>query len=463
MGITVTNINTLSLLNILNRTSSAQSESLTRLSTGSRINSGKDDPAGLIALRSLDSELTAVNAAVTNNQRTDAMLSVADKSLGEVSNLLNQIQTLAVASANSSALSADEIAANQSQIDEALSAIDRIIGTTEFNGKKLLDGSQAINVSGVDGTKITDLRVFGRQSDSNNLTVSLTQSASQAQITLATTSATADTSFEVRGKDGSVVIEVLAGENLSSIEAKIDAAVAQTGVSAITSGANLRLRSADYGSSAFVRVNVISGDSTNIQAGSDSGRDAIVTVNGQNAAVDGLNVNYSANGLSLSFNLTEGYNNGTVTGSESFSVTDGGATFQLGTDSSTRATIGIDGLFSSQLGSADVGYLSSLKGGGANSLLNNPNQAVQIARAAAGQLAKAQGRLGGFQKFQVQTALAQQVATKEGLTSAISTIKDVDYATETAELNKQNVLLQSAISLLGVANQQSSQILSLLR
>lgn len=464
MGITVTNVNTLSLLNILNRTAASQSNTLTRLSTGSRINAGKDDPAGLIALRSLETESRAVDAAITNNQRTDALLGVADNAVGQIANLLDEIQSLAQASANEDALSSDELAANQAQIDNAISAIDRIISTTEFNGKKLLDGTQAISVTGVDATKISDLKVYNRENSSTNLTVAVTQSASQAQVTLATTSAaTSGTSISISGRLGTVVIDVAVGENLSSVEAKVDAAVAQTGVSAITSGANLRLRSSDYGASAFVRVNVLSGDTTNYSSGSDYGRDAIVTVNGQTASSDGLKVNYSANGTSLSFNLTTGYNNGTVSGSETFTVSGGGATFQLGSDASTRQTIGIDGLFTQQLGSANLGYLSSLKGGGANSVTTNPSNAALIAAEASSQIAKVQGRLGGFQKFQVQTALSQQNASKEALTSAIGVIRDVDYASETAELNKQQVLLQSAISLLGVANQQSSQILSLLR
>lgn len=466
MALTVTNTNSLQLLNILNRTSIDQSNTLTRLSTGSRINRGADDPAGLIAVRTFNTELTAVNAALSNNQRTDSILNVADKALNEVSSLVNEIKSLAVASANKDGISADELAANQSQIDEALTAIDRIINSTEFNGKKLLDGSQSITVSGVDGTKLSDLKVFSRDPNAaSTITVDVTSAAAKASAAVATTSASSDTSISIQGKLGSVVIDVKQDENLSSVAAKIDAATAQTGVDAIaSSNGSLYLQSDDYGSAAFVRATVLSGDSTNFTNVNDSGDDAVVSVNGQATAVDGLNVNYSANGVSLAFNLTEDYNDGTVTGSESFTVNnEGGATFQLGTTSNTRSTIGVDGLYSQQLGNSTVGFLSTLKGGGANSLINDPNQASKIATEAANQIAKVQGRIGGFQKFQVQTALNQQTAAKEGLTTALSTIQDVDYATETATLNRQNVLLQSAISLLGLANQQSSQILTLLR
>lgn len=464
MALTVTNTNSLMLLNILNRTTQNQSNSLTRLSTGSRINSGKDDPAGLIAMRSLETELTAVEAAVTNNERTNAMLSVADKALNEVSSLLNQIADLAQKSANEDGISSDELAANQAQIDNALAAIDRIIGTTEFNGKKLLDGAMGINSSGVDATKISDLKIYSRDPNSStSITVSLNSAASQAGVTLATTSATSDGSFAVQGKDGSVVIDTTTGENLSAVAAKVNAATAQTGVYASIVSSELRLYSSDFGSAAFVRTNVLSG-AGGFNSVNDYGVDADVTVNGQTAAVDGKQVHYSANGVSFSFELTDDYNDGTVTGDESFTIDDtGGATFQLGTESNTRATIGIDGLYTQQLGSASLGYLNTLRGGAANSVLNDPTQAFKIAQAAAEQVATLQGRVGGFQKFQVDTAMNQMNASKEALTAALSSIRDVDYATETAELNRQNVLLQSSIQLLGLANQQSSQILALLR
>ena len=74
----------------------------------------------------------------------------------------------------------------------------------------------------------------------------------------------------------------------------------------------------------------------------------------------------------------------------------------------------------------------------------------------------AQGRIGGFQKFQVSPSLNTQRATKTSLSAAKSVIGDTDYAAATAELNKQSVLMNSGISLLGLANQQVTQILSLL-
>lgn len=468
MALTITNTNTLSLLNILNRTSQAQSDSLLRLSTGNRINKGSDDPAGLIALRSLQNELTGVNAAIASNQRTNSVLGVADAAMTEIASLLTEIKSLAQSSTNSAGLSGKEIAANQAQIDNAIVAIDRIVRTTEFNGKKLLDGTHAINVSGVTATEITDIQVFNRNPDSTStsLAVTVTTAAAQAVLTgYATTSATLATTISIQGRLGTALIDIGVGDNLSAVASKINAATAQTGVTASAAGSgggtNLSLTSQEFGTSSFVRVTFISGDTTNYGNQNSTGANAVVTVNGQTAAVDGLNVSFASGGVSVSFNLTTAFNQ--ATGSSSFNVTTGGATFQLGAGKDTRATIGIDGLFTQQLGTTADGFLASLKSGGANSLVNDPNQAALIASQASSQLATVQGRLGGFNKFQVQTAINSLSATRKGLEDARSIIGDVDYAEETAELNKQNVLLQAAISLLGLANQQSSQILSLLR
>ena len=466
MAITVTNLNSMMLLNILNRTSFDQSNTLTQLSTGSRINAGRDDPAGLIAMRSLETELRAVDASIANNQRTNAMLSVADTALGEVASLINEIKELAIASANEDGISAAEVAANQSQVDSALTAIDRIIGTTQFNGKKLLDGSLGIQTTGVDAADITDLRVYAREDASLAVTAELQQTASQANVSIAAAVATDDTAINVQGKDGSVVIEIATGEALSAVAAKINSATAQTGVTASASAGDLSLLSSDYGEDAFVRVTVVDSDTTDasFSAQNYTGVDAQVDINGQAAAVDGKAVSYSANGVSFTFNLTDAFNESAVGTTSTFTVTaTGGATFQLGTTSQTRETIGVDGLFTHMLGHGDYGYLDSLRGGRDNSLIDDPNTAAQIATKAAEQLATVQGRIGGFQKFQVDTALNQQTATQESLTSALSTIKDVDYAVATADMNRQSVLMQAAMSLLGLANQQTSQVLTLLR
>jgi len=467
MGLTVFNANTLSLLNQINQISMAQSLSMTRLSTGSRINTGADDPAGMIALQSLSAELKATEAAIDNGQRADAMLGVADAAMGEVSTLLNEIVSLASASTSSGGLSQAEIAANQAQIDQAIGAIDRIVRTTQFNGKKLLDGSQAIRTSVTAGAgNVSDVRIYSRSSNQASSTVQVevdTAAAKAQKDSYATTSASTATTLLISGELGTATIDIAASENLSSVAASINAVTTETGVvaSAASDNTSLHLVSQEYGSDAFLSVQNLSGDSTNFgdQARTE-GTDAVATVNGSLVTGDGLDISVNTNGISGSFTITSAGND--VGDTATISISGGGATFQLGTQSSTRATIGIESPISYKLGTATLGYLSSLKSGGSNSLTSDANQALTIAREAVNQVAVARGRVGAFQSLQVRTSVNSLTATKTSLSSARSQIADVDYAEETAELGRQNILLQSAMALLGVANQQTASILSLL-
>ncbi len=122
------------------RAGSLLAASGTRLATMRRINGGGDDPAGLIAVQQMLSELTSIQKAQDNAARAAGAIHVADAAMGEVGNLLNSIQANVLEVAGSS-LSKAEIDAKQIEINAALEAIDRIGNTTSFGGRKLLDGS----------------------------------------------------------------------------------------------------------------------------------------------------------------------------------------------------------------------------------------------------------------------------------------------------------------------------------
>lgn len=468
MGLTVNNVNTLSLLNILNKTTQEQTNSLTRLSTGHKINKGADDPAGLIAVQSLNAELTGVDAAITNGQRANSMLGVADSALIEVGNLLGEIESLAAQSTSSGGLSSSEIAANQAQIDNAINSINRIIQTTSFNGKKLLDGQQSVRATATDTAKVSDVKVFSRPTSNSTQTMSISvvtagsvASATLGSFTAADSTDVSAAQFTVAGSIGTATITVDAADTLATVRDKIIAAKAETGVSASVATNDLRIQSVSYGDDAFVSSQFISGDADFLTTAYTTGSDAVVNVNGQAAFVDGLRVSFNSNGTSGEFHLTAAGNAAGNAGN--LSIAGGGMTFQLGTSSSTQATLGVEGLFAHELGNSTDGYLSSLASGGTNDLSSDANNAVIVAKAAINQVATQRGRIGGFQKFQVETSINSLNATKEALEAARGVIDDVDYALETAELSRQQVLMQSAVSLLGVAGQQSSQILSLLR
>src|SRR3989304_542464 len=143
------NITSLVAQNVLGRSNASLEQALNRLSTGLRINTGKDDPAGLIASENLRSDITSIQRAIGNTDRANQVIATADSALGQVSSLLNDIRGLVTESANDGALSAAQIAANQLQLDQSLEALNRIAQTTTFQGRKILDGSLAFLTTNV--------------------------------------------------------------------------------------------------------------------------------------------------------------------------------------------------------------------------------------------------------------------------------------------------------------------------
>ncbi len=191
-----TNVNSLVAQNRLTRTNAELQTSLTRLSTGLRINNGKDDPAGLIASEALRSDITSINKALSNTQRANQIIATADSALGQVSSLLNDIRGLVTEAANSGALSDEEIAANQLQVDSSLEAINRIAQTTTFQGRRLLDGSLDFvstigSVSTVRDAKIDQANLGA--TGSVTVDVNIATAATQAELTLEDTAFSAAT------------------------------------------------------------------------------------------------------------------------------------------------------------------------------------------------------------------------------------------------------------------------------
>ena len=182
-----TNVSSLIAQNILGRSNQALEQSLERLSTGLRINRGKDDPAGLIASENLRSDIVSVRSAITNSERANQIIATADSALSEVSALLNDIRGLVTQAANTGALSDDQIAANQLQVDASLNALNRIAQTTEFQGRRLLDGSLGFIVTEGSGfSSVQDLQIHQANlgtTGSQAVNVQISSAASQATLT----------------------------------------------------------------------------------------------------------------------------------------------------------------------------------------------------------------------------------------------------------------------------------------
>jgi flagellin len=281
-------------------------------------------------------------------------------------------------------------------------------------------------------------------------------------------------SLEVRGNTGTQVLSFVSGTKSSAIAYAVNQLSDSTGVSAgVASATNpssgMIFRTAGFGSKQFVSVNVIGGsgtfgtvDSTDNVQQRVVGQDAVATVNGAAAIADGLHLSVTTASLNMELNLDSAFG----TGSESFAITGGGAMFQLGAQvvSNQQVSIAIGSVAASRLGSAQYGYLSDIITGGTASLISGNNgTASQIIDQAISQVAVLRGRLGAFQANTVQTNINSLQVALENVTASESSIRDTDFAQETSNLTRNQILAQAGTTVLYQANQVPQQVLALLK
>lgn len=465
-----TNVNSLIAQRVLRSNNNAVNTSLERLSTGLRINKGADNPAGLIASENLRAEKTGIQAALDNASRATNIVGTAEGGLNEVSSLLNELQGLVSSTANTAGLSTEEVNANQLQVDSILNTVNRLAQATSFQGKKLLDGSLDYTTANVSTTNISAFKVNSAKLVDNVDKTVLVELVTSAQVgAVGITSATGTTPFtiEVAGKFGTQQLSFSSGTSTNSVAAAINAVTAATGVSATVSGGALVVNSTGYGANEFVTVRAIQGGLGSLTQGtaaSDTGRDAIVRVNGAAAEVDGLKASFRSSDLDVEIDLTATFN--TDGSSTTFDITGGGANFSLGSKvtEADKVSLGIGSVSTGSLGNNSVGFLNSLASGGANSLSSgNLVTSQKIVDAAIRQVSQLRGRLGAFQKFVVGSTVNNLGVALENASAAESAIRDTDFAEETSRLTRNQILSQAATTVLAQANAVPQQALSLLQ
>jgi len=460
---------------------------LQRLSTGLKINRGADDPAGLIVSERLRTEISGVSQAVDNIERASNVIATAEGALSEISALLISMKSLAIESANTGAFSKEEIEANQLQIDSAIDSITRIANTTSFAGLKLLNGSLDYINEGLTASQITDLRVTGVNFGTNTtlpVTVEVLNSAETSSLFISASDPAAPTTilssvtFSIAGTNGVEVFEFVSGTALSAISFGINAVSDATGVSStVLNTSGIQLNGTSYGSSSFVSVKKLD-DGTSFNTvdaldgalvNRDEGADVLALVNGNLALGDGLDVTLRTTTLGLELSLTSGAAQ-TLNTPYTFTITGGGATYQIGPTVNTQQQIGfgIQSVAANNLGNSIDGFLSSVKSGGDNSLVKGSDSAEQARKASIvvdrsiDQVSILRGRLGAFERNTLQTTLRSSQIAVENLTSAESDVRDTDFAEETALLTRAQILQQAGTSTLAIANNSASSVLSLL-
>lgn len=504
-----TNIPSVIAQSNLSRTQKELQVRFERLSTGLRINRGSDDPAGLIISERLRSDVQGVTTGIKNSDRASSVISTTEAALSEISDLLNSIKSLIVEAANTGGNSADERTANQLQIDSAIDSITRISNTASFGGLKLLNGTLDYRLSGQNISEVTKANVTGAsQVNASNIKVDVDVVASAQTAGLyyqgGSPSGTilSTMSVEIAGNRGVQVINFAAGTALSKVVYSVNQLTPLTGVQAglVNGNANsgMSFKSEDFGSEQFVSVKRLgkpaTGDSFVLKSLSgnaavastfswanpsltsaevDYGQDVSALINGNLASGRGLAVSINSSALSLDLILAQTFATSPSATNSTFYITGGGALFQLGQDVTAlqQSNVGVRSVAASSLGGTLINgtqeYLSSLKSGQQYSISTSVNRrdftgANDILQTAIDEISILRGRIGAFERNVLQTNTRSLQSALENLTASSSAIRDADFASETSNLTRAQVLSSSGTSVLSLANQQANSVLQLL-
>jgi len=487
-----TNVESLIARRALTENNSSLNQSLARLSTGLRINSGRDDPAGLIASEGLRGSIVGISSAIDNATRADTIMSVAEGGLQEISSLLLEVEALVDRTASEAGLTSNEIAANQSQIDAILRSINRIAESTAFGDKKLLNGNFDFTTSGVNVTEATGATVDQIDNVQVNAADIAEGSYRQVNATVVTASTLAIVSavgtgtdgggllnivrsavtLQIQGTLGTEILSFASGTTTTEMKTAINGSKELTGVSATASAATggataLVMQSTTFGSDAFVSVAILD-NTTALTIGGETARgdgtDGTVTVDGANATVKGLDASVRIGSLDLDLTMSSAFGS-TAGGTATFEITGGGALFSISptVGLAGQETIGITQATTANLGTQANGYLSTLGTGSTNALSSrNYATAQRVVKDSISQIAKLRGRIGAFQKNTLQTTINSLRVAQENVTAAESAIRDADFAAETSNLTRAQILVNSSTLTLQMANAQPQSALQLL-
>ena len=230
-------------------------------------------------------------------------------------------------------------------------------------------------------------------------------------------------------------------------------------------GGNIATYAGDFGDAASLTTEGLFDSTAAANGIRDDGQDIGGTINGLLAVGTGKTLSVSSDFLDVEFTASNTASQ-TLGGLSAFSITGGGADFQLASniDIGGKTSIGIKDISARKLGTSDLGYLDDLAAGKAFNVVDGENldTAQEIVAAAIEQVSSTRGRLGAFQKNTVGATIRSLGIALENTTAAESVIRDADFAEETASLTRNQILVQASTNVLSLANSQPQQVLSLL-
>lgn len=467
------NISALKACNILGKTNSALDTSLERLSSGFRINRAADDAAGLAISEKMKTQIAGLEQASRNAADGISVIQTAEGALDEVEAMLQRMRELSVQAANGVNTDEDR-AAIQDEIDQLNEEINRVSDTTEFNTKKLLNGT-VDRRSYSDNEKIQLISL----SDSVDITeYALTVTTSPESAKIVTTMDTATSKTAALGYNGKIAInekeiEVVDTDTLNDIYEKLREAgsTVDINVTPITEDANgeaqtttiadatgLQFESLDKGDDAKIELyctNEKLAAALGISSGvSATGVDAVVELDYDTGFEPTATVSIDGDYVTVT-DVDEFKMKFKVEGTASATVTvlkAGPMDLQIGANEGQTMEVRIPKVNTDTLGTAVVNVNTQ----------ESAQKAITIFENAINEVSSIRAKLGAYQN-RLEHSINSLNISAENLTEALSRVEDVDMAKEMVTYTQQQVLSQSGNAMLAQANERPQQILSLLQ
>lgn len=500
-----TNVPSLNAQRNLTSSQNALTMSIQRLSSGLRINSAKDDAAGLAISDRMTGQVNGLNQAARNANDGISMTQTAEGGLSTTTDLLQRMRTLSVQAANGTN-SASDRSSIQQEVSQIQQEINRVANTTQFNGQNVLDGTlnNAQFQVGANANQTINFSIGSAQAGAignNAINATATADASSASSFAGTVAGTIGVNknaaqiLTIQGGGQTITANVAVGATAYAVAASVNAASGSTGVAAkATTTATLGNFTA--GSQSFtiqgkpnanntanpVQISVTMATATDV-AGLTS---AINAQSGTTGITAVANTNTGAIALTQSEGFDIGVTNNLVANNSTTlagstgtakalvrgalnaaaigdSMTVGGqvsfnsaSSFTVGTD--TAGTIFTAAANSSSLAAVSTIDVTTLT----NGIPTGANSALQIIDSAIANISSSRASLGALQN-RFSTTISSLQSTSENLSAARSRILDTDYASETASLARNQVLQQAGTAMLAQANALPNGVLTLLR
>ncbi|QBE64857.1 flagellin N-terminal helical domain-containing protein [Pseudoduganella lutea] len=473
-----TNIASLNSQRNLTGSQGALSTSLQRLSSGLRINSAKDDAAGLAISDRMNSQIRGMNQATRNANDGVSMAQTAEGALSSSGDILQRIRELAVQSSNSTN-SASDRQALQTEVGQLSSELNRIAQTTTFNGQSLLDGTMgtANFQVGADANQLISA------SGSNFLTNTYGNNriaAGQADIAAAGTTNVVDAQdITINGARGSKTVSTETGDTAKTIADKINK---QTGDTGVTATARTDMNMGLTASTAYsFELKGDNGTAKTISFTTGSGSSAsdfasgISAINAQSAST-GVTAQYDQENGGIKLTHASGADISIENSTEDMTLATYAADGAMGTPAAAanggtaNGRVTMDSAQSFSIDDAGSGL--NLQDGGSSTLnsvsdldvtsFEGAQLAIKIADAALSTVNGQRAEFGALQSRFAST-IANLSTTSENLSASKSRIVDTDFAAETASMTRGQILQQAGTAMLAQANTLPNGVMSLLR